>query len=144
MDVVSRCGGARGRLDHVTIVSASDYPSYIAFEIQRAWIEPGLSRTLRQEPHEDMRRAPIAAAASYAPHTPNLLFPIFQFADVILRVKLEAELGDEIELGLEEVDVALLVRHQFLEQIARHVVLHRMAMAGGLLVDRAGGEFRRA
>src|ERR1043166_2281958 len=44
----------RGRLDHVTIVSASDYPSDIAFEIQRAWIEPGLSRTLCQKPHEDI------------------------------------------------------------------------------------------
>src|ERR1043166_82064 len=68
MDVVSRCGGARGRLDHVTIVSASDYPSYIAFEIQRAWIEPGLSRTLRQQPHEDIRRAPMPAAATAGPH----------------------------------------------------------------------------
>src|ERR1043166_9822047 len=97
MDVVPRCGGARGRLDHVTIVSASDYPSDLPFEIQRACLEPGLSRTLCQKPHEDIDVRPIAAAASYAPHTSNLLFPIFQLADVILRVKLEAELGDEID-----------------------------------------------
>jgi hypothetical protein len=38
-------------------------------------------------------------------------------ADMMLRVELEAELGDKIELGFEEIDVVLLVRHQLLEQV---------------------------
>ena len=43
--------------------------------------------------------------------------------DMVLGIELEAELRDKIELSLQEVDVFLFVVHQFLEQIARHVVL---------------------
>src|SRR3569833_4097121 len=57
-----------------------------------------------------------------------------QLADVMLRVEFNAELADEIELRLEEVDVPLLVRHQFLEQIAARIVLHRVAVRRGLLI----------
>ena len=41
-----------------------------------------------------------------------------RLAHVALRVKLQAKLVDEIELGFEEVDVAFFVGHQFLEQVA--------------------------
>src|SRR5262249_31366623 len=64
---------------------------------------------------------------------------VFQLTDVMLSVELEAELGDEIELGFEEIDVALLVRHERLEQVAGHVVPGRMTVGGGLLVEGARG-----
>ena len=32
---------------------------------------------------------------------------IFEFADMMLGVELESELGDQVELSLEEVDMAL-------------------------------------
>src|SRR4051812_39218216 len=55
-------------------------------------------------------------------------------AHVSLRVELNAELVDQIELGLEEVDVALLVGHQRLEQVARGIILYGRAIGRGLLV----------
>src|SRR6202044_3788274 len=58
-------------------------------------------------------------------------------ADVMLGVELGAELGDQIKLGLEKIDVMLFVAHQLLEQVARDVILDRVAMGGGLLVERA-------
>jgi hypothetical protein len=35
----------------------------------------------------------------------------------MLRVELDTELGDQIELGLEEIDVLFLVVHELLEEI---------------------------
>src|SRR5215472_885978 len=64
-------------------------------------------------------------------------------ADMVLGVELEPELGDEIELGLEIVDMLLLVVHELLEQVAAHVVLDRVAMRRGLLVERPRGHLRR-
>src|SRR4030081_2608262 len=58
-------------------------------------------------------------------------------ADVMLGVKLEPELGHQIELGLEEVDVLLLVMHQLLEKMARHIVLGAVAVGRGFLVEGA-------
>lgn len=55
----------------------------------------------------------------------------------MLGIKLKAELGDEVELSLEKVDVILIVLHQLLEQIAAHVVLDCMTMGRGFLVKRA-------
>jgi hypothetical protein len=37
---------------------------------------------------------------------------------MVLGIELEAELGDKIELRLQEIDVTLFVVHQLLEQIA--------------------------
>ena len=62
---------------------------------------------------------------------------VVDLADVVLGIELEAELGDEIELGLEKIDVLFLVVHQLLEQVAGDVVLDRVAMGGGLLIERA-------
>ena len=46
---------------------------------------------------------------------PKLVFALLaHFADVVLRVQLETELGDEIELGLEKVDMVFLHRKHFL------------------------------
>ncbi len=39
-------------------------------------------------------------------------------ADVLLRVQIKADPLDDMLLGLEEVDVVLLVLHQALEQVA--------------------------
>src|SRR3977135_2049561 len=64
-------------------------------------------------------------------------------ADVMLGVKLEPELGHQIELGLEEVDVLLLVMHQLLEQIARHIVLGAVAVGRGFLIEGASPHLRR-
>ena len=68
---------------------------------------------------------------------PQTLFGFVELSNVMLRVKLDAELGDEIELRLEIVDVLLLVVHQLLEQIARDVVAHAMTMGRRFLVKRA-------
>src|SRR5205814_4992819 len=64
-------------------------------------------------------------------------------ADMMLRVELDAELGDEIELGLEIVDVLFLVVHELLEQVAGDVILDRMAMRRGFLVKRPRRHLRR-
>jgi hypothetical protein len=56
---------------------------------------------------------------------------------MVLRVELHPELGDEIQLGFEEVNVLFLVVHQRFEQIAGDIVLYRMAVGGGLFIERA-------
>jgi hypothetical protein len=43
-------------------------------------------------------------------------------ANMVLDVKLKAKLSNKVELGFEEIDVVLLVRHQQFEQIARHII----------------------
>src|SRR6185312_15445104 len=65
-----------------------------------------------------------------------LVTVLVELADVMLGIELKAELGDEIELGFEEVDVVFFVLHQRLKQIARDVVLDHMAVGGGFLVQR--------
>ena len=55
----------------------------------------------------------------------------------MLGIQFDAELADQIELGLEEVDVALLVLHQFLEQVAADVILDRLAIGRRLRRDYA-------
>src|SRR5262245_19775396 len=64
-----------------------------------------------------------------------------QLAHMVLRVELDAEPRHEIELRLEEVDKLLLVPTQLFKQVARHVVLYRMAVGRRLLVERAGAVF---
>src|SRR6266550_5230876 len=61
----------------------------------------------------------------------------------MLRIELDPELGDEIDLSLEEVDMLFLGLHQALEQVARYVVLHRMAVGRSLLIEIACGMLRR-
>ena len=50
----------------------------------------------------------------------NLLVVIVvaKLADMMLGVKFDAELGDQIKLSLEEIDVMLLIANQLLEQVA--------------------------
>src|SRR5215207_6899202 len=67
---------------------------------------------------------------------------VVEFANVMLGVKLDPQLGDQIELGFEEVDVVFLVLHQLLEQVAADVVLDRLAVRRRLLVKRARAQFR--
>jgi hypothetical protein len=59
----------------------------------------------------------------------------------MLGIELKAKLGDEIELGLQKVDVLLLIVHQLLEQVASHVVLDRVAMSRSFLVKRPRIQF---
>jgi len=47
---------------------------------------------------------------------------------MMLGVELKAELGDEVDLGFKEIDMMFLVVHQLLEEAARHVVLHTVAV----------------
>src|SRR5262245_24769522 len=56
-----------------------------------------------------------------------------EMADVLLRVEFEPDALNQIQLGLEEVDVVLLVLHHALEHIARHVILDAVTIGGGLL-----------
>src|SRR5689334_524190 len=69
----------------------------------------------------------------------SVVLGLADLADVMLRVELKAELGDEIELSLQEIDVVLLVGHDLLEQVARHVIAHRVTVGGGFLIECAGG-----
>ena len=62
---------------------------------------------------------------------------------MLLGVEFEADALDQVELGLEEVDVVFLVLHQAFEQVTRDVVLHAMAVGRGFLVERAGGVLGR-
>src|SRR6266545_7241464 len=48
---------------------------------------------------------------------------VFELADMMLRVELDAELGDKVDLRLEEVDVALLALHKLLDRVRGEVVL---------------------
>ena len=41
-----------------------------------------------------------------------------EMSDMLLGVELKADAADQVELGLEEIDVMLLVLHQLLEQVA--------------------------
>src|SRR3974390_317072 len=73
-----------------------------------------------------------------------LLFTVlFQLSDMVLGVKLKAELGDQIELGLQKVDVLLFIVHQLFEQVAGDVVLDTVAVRRRFLVERARRHFRR-
>lgn len=49
-----------------------------------------------------------------------------RLADVLRGEELQAALCNKIELRLEKIDVLLLVVHQSLEQIARHIITHTM------------------
>src|SRR5262245_65928170 len=53
-------------------------------------------------------------------------------ADMVLGIELDAELGVQVELGLEIVDVLFLVAHHLLEQAASDVLLDGMTMHPGL------------
>ena len=86
-----------------------------------------------------MRTACLVGAhrADFAALNPGLrVFILVKLADMVLRIKLKPELGDQIELGFEEVDVFFLIMHEFLEHIARYVIPNRMAMRGGLFIER--------
>ena len=50
---------------------------------------------------------------------------------MVLRIELDAELGDEIDLGLEEVDVLLLGLEDALEELAADVIADLFAMGDG-------------
>ena len=40
---------------------------------------------------------------------------------MMLSVKLKSELGDEVELGFQEIDMMFLVLHQLFEEFTRRV-----------------------
>src|SRR6266700_5144598 len=92
---------------------------------------------------DDTERGRVLAWASADEEASAPASVVVELADVMLGVELEAELADEIELGLEEVDVTFLGVHELFEQVAGHVVLHRVAMGRGLLIEGARGIFGR-
>src|SRR5262249_53295034 len=51
----------------------------------------------------------------------------FGLTDMILSVELKPQAGDKLKLSFEEVDVLLLVAHQFFKKIPAHVILDAMA-----------------
>src|SRR5690606_42033927 len=53
------------------------------------------------------------------------------FFHLRLQIVLQTDLVDELDLGLEPVDVLFSVVKDFLEQIARNVVAHRFAISNG-------------
>src|SRR5438105_1649974 len=65
------------------------------------------------------------------------VFVLIKLANVMLRVEFKSQLGDEIKLSFEEIDVFFLIVHELLEQIARHIIANRMAMRSGFLIKRA-------
>src|SRR5690349_12307357 len=77
-----------------------------------------------------------AATRRTSPPT-SVRVTLLGLAHVLLRVKLHAELVDEIQLRLEEVDVTSLVAHQFLERVARRIALPGGAISRGFLIRRA-------
>jgi hypothetical protein len=56
---------------------------------------------------------------------------------MVLGVELKPELGDEVELGLQEIDMVLLVVHQLLEEVTCHVIFDGVTMSGRFLVKCA-------
>src|SRR5215475_13788185 len=68
---------------------------------------------------------------------------LFGVPDMILSVKLKPEAGDKLKLGFEEVDVLLLIAHQFLEQIPGHVILGAMAITRRFLIKGTRGHLSR-
>src|SRR5262249_10905402 len=71
----------------------------------------------------------------------SICVALVHLANVMLRIEFKPELGDEIELGFEKVDVMLLIRHELLEEIACHVIPHAVAMRGRFLIKGAGRHF---
>ena len=71
---------------------------------------------------------------------PRLLV-LAELAHVLLAVEFDADLRDQRDLRLEEVDMLLLVVHQLLEQVAGDVVAHAVAVRGGFFLERARGDF---
>src|SRR6516165_11345902 len=65
-----------------------------------------------------------------------------KLADVLLRVELEADAADQVELGFEEVDVMFLIAHQLLEQVARDVVLYAVAIGRRFLIEGTRAHLR--
>ena len=55
---------------------------------------------------------------------------------MLLRIKLDPDLPDELELGLEEVDVPLLVSCESLEQVLCHTVVDRVTILSRFQVER--------
>jgi hypothetical protein len=59
-----------------------------------------------------------AGAAAAARRARRSMIVVVQFPDVVLGVQFKSQLGDKLELRLEEIDVIFFVVHQFLEQVA--------------------------
>src|SRR6185312_4441275 len=97
-----------------------------------------------QRPQESAIKDSFTIAGRESEMKTLVFLALAHLADVVLRVELDAELGHEIELRLEEVDVVLLVGHQLFEQIAADIVLDRVTVGRGLGVKLArrhlGGE----
>jgi hypothetical protein len=61
---------------------------------------------------------------------------VVELDNMMLDIEFKAQLGDEVELGFKEIDMMLLVVHQLLEEAARHIVFHTVAMGCRFFVKR--------
>src|SRR5229473_3273893 len=94
----------------------------------------------------DGRLRPDPLALATLPERIRSLGPgsiLFGFPDMVLSVKLKSEAGDKFKLRFEEVDVLLLIAHQFFEQIPGHVILGAMAITRRLLIKGTRGHLSR-
>src|SRR5436190_5024541 len=60
-------------------------------------------------------------------------FALAHVAHLRLQVVLQANLGDQVDLRLQEIDVLLGVVEDALQDVARDVVAHRLAMRDAVL-----------
>src|SRR5262245_55944810 len=102
---------------------------------------PGHPRSWRRTKNVDARVKPghdemVKALRGRLQPRKRPSVPGLEMAHVLLAVELEPDAIDEVQLRLEKVDVALLVLHQALEQVARDVVLDAMAVGRRFLVER--------
>jgi len=67
----------------------------------------------------------------------------FESADMTLRVELQSDLSDQVELCLQEIDVMFLVLHQNLKQVPRDIIPDAAAVSRRLLIERTGADLER-
>ena len=75
-----------------------------------------LAKKLLRKAYQFLTLVFIPACAQVRSPKPSLLAAVFfQLSNMMLGVKLEPELGNQIELRLQKVDVLFLVVHQLFE-----------------------------
>src|SRR6476469_881947 len=90
-----------------------------------------------------------ASSAAAARVTERILLVLFfnvssalEAADVLLRVELDADLLDQLQLGFEKIDVMFLVFREILEEELADAVVDAVAISGGVEVERPRIDFR--
>src|SRR4051812_18184309 len=133
------------RVAHVRILLIKSLPGCLPrcalaiASVVASWPREGKLADWRSAPKKALgipRAFPMLAVQA----GPGSILGLARLAHVALRIELQAKLIDQIELGLEEIDVAFLVCHQCLEQVARGIILDACAVGRGFLIERARAE----